>query len=180
MTKNQRCFTALLVAFPILFAAPIVSAEDTRESLAKQLVELLHLKDQFTEFKKACLSQGSAVTPEKLVEKSPNYFSGIKPDSPKWPVIVKAWQDYHLAVCSVPSEEQGLAIWTKYYQERLTKGQLRSAIKFYSSHDGKALVQVNHDSTGAFYDAIGKIRGELMATLIVKYQKEIIDISRSK
>lgn len=180
MSKNRCGIAVLLFALPVFFAMPAASAADAPEALAKQLVEVLRLKDQFAEFKNTCLSPGNFGTPEQLVEKSSNYFSGIKPGNPKWPAIARAWQKYQVAACSVPTEEQALAISTRFYREHLTEGQLKSAIKFYSSADGKVLAQANQEHTRAFYGELTKLRSDLMPTLTAEYQKEITGIIKGE
>jgi hypothetical protein len=81
-------------------------SEEPVEALAERFVALLNYDRQIETLHEQCLRRQSSVTPESLIDRSPDYFDGLKQDSPKWPRIVAAFSEYQRQICSRPKKAE--------------------------------------------------------------------------
>ena len=156
------------------------NAQGSTTPLAKQFVDLLRYKDQFKKYHEECLISQRTFSPEALISQDTDYFGGIRPGSPKWPAIVAAYDSYALHVCSRPTENDFLSAITVSYAEAMSAGQLKDAIKFYSSPAGQVLVAANMHALKTVYELSAKINGEEIVEANAQLQKVISNLLQPK
>lgn len=142
---------ALLIVF--LTLSPPAPAQDDVQALAERFIEQLGFDEEFSRFRDECVRQRGTATPETLVAANPAFFAGIRPGSPKWPAVVKAYQAYVVDACSRPTRDEFKGELAAFYAQVLSAPQLQQAIAFYGSATGKALVAANRRAAEAVRDA---------------------------
>jgi len=166
-------------AFLCLATAAVHAADDNR-ALAKKFVSLMRYDDQFASYRAQCAATYKAISPESLVAQNPDYFGGIRPGHSKWRRVVAAYESYYEEACSRPSKEEFVAVLASSYASSLTARELRSALQFYATPTGKALVSAHAKATSALYGAWTNINREHLVEVSARFQSEIVRLAGSK
>lgn len=141
-----RFFVILLAVFVVLPAHADPASD--RLVLGRQLVELMGYNENYERTGHICIRpEGSGWDPRVLVEANPNALGGITPKSSYWPRLEAVYKSYRLNVCRVISAENMLEFLAGNFSNRLSTQELRAAINFYSSLEGRSLRHVVKGST---------------------------------
>lgn len=170
----------LVAVATILFISMNVHAQDGRSELSEKFVALLRFDEQFNKYQEQCVATQSSVSPEALVARNENYFSGIRPGHPKWPAVVAAYGKYFREACSRPTKSEFIQELSRSYAKALTSKQLRDSIAFYSSDTGRALIAAHKLATGAVYESWTRINSNYLADLTTDFYREISAISGNR
>ncbi len=138
----MRCFTFIFLTLLLSVSAYADPAAERLE-MGRQLVELMGYRESYERSGSMCTRpEGSNWDPKKLVEMNPNQLGGITPKSVYWPRVEAAFKAYRLSLCRVWSADSMLDFLASNFANRLSKQELRAAITFYSSLEGRSLQYV--------------------------------------
>ncbi len=143
----MRPIIAILVT--VLLVNPAY-ADPTSERLemGRQLVELMGYREAYERTGSFCSRpEGSSLDPKKLVELNPNQLGGVTPKSVYWPRVEATFKAYRLSLCRVISADSMLDFLAGNFSNRLSRQELRTAINFYSSLEGRSLRHVLTEQT---------------------------------
>jgi hypothetical protein len=156
-----------------------VYAQSTVE-LAKQYVVLLRYGEQHEAYHEQCLGNYRSITPAALVAKNPSYFNGIKPDSPQWGPVNKAYEVYAQEACSRPTKSEFVGALASAYSESLSASDLKAAIGFYSSPTGNRLISAHKAAANSVNQYWGTKNREHLTEITAEFQKTITKLSEQR
>jgi len=168
-----------LQALPLFLVSSASTAAQPAD-LALRFVDLMRYKEQYLQYQAQCIAMQRTVSPEALVAKNPAYFGGIAPGHPQWSAVIQAYGRYFKAACSRPTEQEFLGALARSYEANLTATQLQSAIAYYSSPTGQALILAHRQATSAVYETWSKVNAEHLASLNAEFYKELAALTRAK
>lgn len=153
-------------------------AADNKLDLAGEFVRLLRYSDQYADYRRACVTTGSAVTPESLVNENPNRFEGVRPGMKHWPEVVDAYNKYFEEMCARPTEQEFLSALAQAYAAQLSIADLKASIKFYSSPIGGRLIGAHRVAAGNIYSEWSRINSAEMPRASANFDRRISDAAK--
>lgn len=72
------------LALCLLLSTGAACASDDPRVLAGQMIDLLRYDEQFGQYRQQCLKSLDAGSPDVLVGKNPDYYSGLRPGHPQY------------------------------------------------------------------------------------------------
>lgn len=142
----RRFFVVLFTVFLAIPAYADPASE--RLALGRQLVDLMGYRESYERTGRMCsYPEGSNWDPKTVVKANPNALGGITPKSVYWPRIEAAFKAYRVAICHVISADSMLEFLAGNFANRLSAQELRAAISFYSSLEGRSLQHVLIEQT---------------------------------
>lgn len=163
----------------VLLHTQAVHAQSTAE-LAKQYVVLLRYGEQYEAYHGQCLGNYRSVTPAALVAKNPTYFNGIRPESPQWGRVNKAYETYAQEACSRPTKPEFIDALASAYSQNLSVSDLKAAIAFYSSPTGRRLIGAHKAAATSVYEYWGQKNREHLTEITAEFQKTISKLSQEQ
>jgi hypothetical protein len=171
----------LLVAFVVIPAHADPASE--RLTLGRQLVERMGYRDMYERTGRMCSHpEGSGLDPKTLVEANPNALGGITPKSAYWPRLEAVFKSYRLSLCQVISADGMLEFMAGNFANRLSAQELRAAITFYSSLEGRSLKHVLSgltEETMARLEAASNVNSPAYKEYSTGLQKVIDDFQKN-
>jgi len=168
----------LLIAVCLIFGAFLAQAADPNFDLAEQFVRLLRYSDQYIEYRRACVTTGSSVTPESLVRENPNRFEGVRPSMKHWPEVVDAYNKYFEEMCARPTEQEFLSALARSYAAELSAQDLKASIAFYSGPVGKRLIAAHRKAASNVYAEWTRINSAEMPRADANYSRRLNEIAK--
>lgn len=170
----------LSIAFLLAVLVGNASTANATATLADKFVELLRYDELYEQYRNQCVSTYQTMSAESIDAKNPEYFGGIHPGQKKWPLIEAAYKAYFQEACARPTKQEFLSALSAAYSVNLSTQQLQSAIDFYSSSTGQALVVAHRKATESVYEVWTTSNSQNLADVTVKFQRKISDIIQSK
>jgi hypothetical protein len=170
------------LSFAFLFAVLVgnVCAANATDVLANKFVELLRYDELYIQYRDQCSATYRTISAESIDAKNPEYFGGIHPGQKKWPSITAAYEAYFQEACARPTKQEFLSALSAAYSANLSAQQLQSAIDFYSSSTGQALVAAHRKATESIYQIWTVANSQNLADITVKFQRKIAAIIQAK
>lgn len=175
----HRSLCSAITLASVLFL-PINSIAADSNALARQFVELLRYEEQFNNSQASCLGNSKAVSPELLAEKDPDGYYGLRPASPRWSEVLRAYGQYWETICSRPTKDEFLASLAAVYAKRMSVGQLKNAIQFYSSPVGQELIAAHKDAAMQVNTLFSQTYAEQLPKATAEYNRRIKAIAGAK
>ena len=132
----MKYLCAALIAIALEAYGAECPEADTRCKKASALVETLGYQDSIKTFQDACLEQAKTFSPDVLTQKDPKLFWDITPNSPKWPKVVRAYEDYKLEYCGDAMYPLLLSAYRDAWAKHLNDRELDAALAFLRSPNG--------------------------------------------
>lgn len=170
----------LLAAFALLLTQVCAAHAQSTVELAKQYVVLLRYGEQFEVYHAQCVGNYRAITPAALVAKNPSYFNGIKPGSPQWGPVNKAYEVYAQEACSRPTKSEFIDALASTYSQSLNADDLKAAVGFYSSPTGGRLISAHKAAASSVYQYWGTKNREHLIDITAKFQTTISRLSQQQ
>lgn len=168
------------ITFACALFLPIGSIAAKSDALARKFVELLRYDEQFSNNHASCLATSKTVSPELLIEKDPNGYYGLQPNSPLWSEVLRAYGQYWEAICSRPTKSEFLGSLASVYAKRLSTQQLKSAIQFYSSPVGQELITAHKGAAAQVNTLFSKAYAEQVPEAAAEYRRRLKAIAEAK
>jgi hypothetical protein len=179
LTRKAMLKQLLALSTLLLMHAQVVYAQSTVE-LAKQYVVLLRYGEQYEVYHEQCLGNFRSITPAALVAKNPTYFNGIRPESPQWGRVNKAYEAYAQEACSRPTKSEFIDALASAYSQNLSASDLKAAIAFYSGSTGGRLISAHKAAATSVYQDWGQKNREHLTEITAKFQKTISKLSQEQ
>lgn len=93
----------------------------------------------------ACIASMAMHGPETVIQKNPEYFSGLNKSSAQWPLLMAAWDRYATRYCE-QSNDLNLErdLYRKYLRKNVAPADLIPAIEFLNSESGHRWYTASH------------------------------------
>jgi hypothetical protein len=166
---RKRNFLAPIICGSLLL--PIQTLAD--QDLADEFVVLLRYGNQFDEQHEQCLATAKKIPPESLLAAEPDKFYGIRPGSKCWPKVVEAYNQYYATLCSKPSRDDFLKALAATYRARLSEGQLKKAIEFYSSDVGAELISAHKSAATNVAQVVYQAQADLAPQAVADLDRRL-------
>jgi hypothetical protein len=123
----------------------VVSAQPAadKSKLAAELSAALGIEEMFAAYLRACLASNAVYDPKEVFRTNPSYFGGVSPKSAYWPEVESVFRNYQKQICSYVTAADFSKFYADHFASALSKAELQSAIRFYSTAGGKKLRAVN-------------------------------------
>ena len=167
-----------LISVSLFCGAFSAQAADPKVDLAEQFVRLLRYSDQYIDYRRACVTTGSSVSPESLVRDNPNRFDGVRPGMKQWPEVVEAYNKYFEEMCARPTEQEFLSALASSYAAELSEKDLKAAITFYSGPVGKKLIAAHRRAATNVYAEWTRINSAAMPVADANYSRRLHEIAK--
>ncbi len=136
MASAMRYFLPLLIAIiPYAYASDCPQS-DSRCKKASQLVAILGYDEAIRAFQDSCIEQSKAFSPDVMAKSDKTLFYGVTPESPKWPKVLRAYEDYRAEYCGDAIRPVLLDAYRDAWAKNLDDQELSSAITYMRSPEG--------------------------------------------
>lgn len=135
-----------VITFVILLACSGAHAQEAEKlEISRQIVVLLALDQQFDAQIAECTAvpENAVLNPLFEFRRNPGHFSGVSPQSAYWGEVEAAYAKYRETICGYMTRPEFIEYSAKSYASRATLEQLRAAVRFYDSADGRAFLKAN-------------------------------------
>ncbi len=136
--------------FVLLFSAA-VKADDV-DNLVKLTGVDLVLEKAYEE----CFKGAESLLAEELKIESQSKRLGIDRNHKHWQELEKIYSEFYSTSCEYASAEEAKIIWREVYARNLSANEVKELIIFYSSPEGKKIIQVNLIANSMFQEMISK------------------------
>ena len=164
-----------LVTRPPATAIRRVSAQGDSQSpdMFARYVALSYDSKYAAQGYEACVTNMHSYGPETLVERNPNYFSGLNKTSPLWPRLANAWNRYAESYCAkINDPDMMQALYAKHLRANISTHDLEPVLKFLTSDRGKHWYTSERKAMLSLSTELAKIQSEIEAPLAKTYQDE--------
>jgi Uncharacterized protein conserved in bacteria (DUF2059) len=152
-------------------------ADDTsKEDKLLQFVRLFEPTNVVKEYKLSCMERYKAYNPETIVKYNPNYFSGIKPGSKKWPKLIDTWRRTAEMTCGGLTVKDVEEETVRAYHKLLSEDDLDAVLKFYHTEHGINVLRAEKLVMHIMQEYYSKIADERMKRGTNNLYKEINNI----
>lgn len=91
--KRQHLILTYLI-FCILLAPPALGDQSSKRQKLFELINLLGVQEVSKDQYRICVKQAENYAPDIVYKQQPEYFGGIGPNDPPWPIIVASYKKY--------------------------------------------------------------------------------------
>ena len=135
MSTRRRAVVVVGNLFALCVAC---SAQASSESaLARQLASLQNLQESFETYVAECLTRDTINDPAREYRSDPASFGGISPGSDLWPQVERIYARYRERMCRYMTKEEYESFMASEYERHMSQAELRAAIAFFSSAEGR-------------------------------------------
>jgi hypothetical protein len=149
-----------------------------KSKLAAELSKALGVEEMFAAYLQTCTASDAIYDPKEVFRTNPSYFGGVTPKSAYWPEVEAVYRNYQNQFCSYVTVEDFTKFYTDHYASTLSKTELQSAIRFYSSAVGKKLRTANLSANEAFQKYAQSKWGELYKKSLAEANGEVSKIAQ--
>ena len=135
----MKRYLILLLALTSSAYAADCEKSDRHCKEAAELVLVLGYESSVQSFQTSCIEQAKAFSPDVLIQKDPTLFYGITAESPKWPKVIRAYEEYKRLFCGSWLRPALLEAYRDAWAKSLSEEQLASALTYLRSPSGSAL-----------------------------------------
>ncbi len=166
---------------------PIASTEAAASAPPDEMEQYLNLifqPENLAQQVKTCLASMAMRGPDTVVQKNPEYFSGMNKSSAHWPLLMAAWDRYATAYCErVNDTALERSLYSKYLRRTIPSEDLLPALNFLNSESGHRWYVASHQVARqmsielaqiqtAIDMPLSKIYFEEQTQILQAYQKE--------
>lgn len=172
------------ILFTLFLAIPAYAdPASERLALGRQLVDAMGYRESYELTGRMCTHpEGSGWDPKALVEANRNALGGITPKSTYWPRMEAVFKAYRLSICRVVSADNMLEFVAGNFANRLSAQEMRAAITFYSTVEGRSLAHVliaQNKETVARFEAATNANSQAYKEYATGLQRIIRDFQTS-
>ena len=139
----------------------------------QQYVNLVYDPKSIKEKYDACLANMYDYGPDALLEKNPDYFSGLNKSSRRWPELANAWNHYADSYCEqLYGGDLMRNLYTKYIRANVSPSDLTPVLKFLNSDSGKRWFPAEKEVMRQMTAAMTKVQVQISMPLSKTYREE--------
>jgi len=162
--------SALLGAiFSIFIPAYAGAPVDTYQMLATHA----HVRDTWEMGLASCIRQGKVQSPAAFYRDDPTFYAGLNPNSPYWPELVQAYQDFAKVFCSYLGSTQVERYFVDQYRGHLSESEAKEALAFLDSPVGQKVVNIQIAAHQWTLDFMEKRHAAKVRAASIAYSKRL-------
>lgn len=176
MSELRRIMAVVFLALCV--AAGAARSQDNKQILAEEAVRLLKYEQIFASMRERCTLASETSDPTEFLNADPGQLSGITPQSPAWPKIVRIFREYQRSVCERLTEQEFIALFAAAYGEFLTEADFKAMIRFYRSPAGRKFAEANLQANERFQELANRRLRELTLRELIGAHRDLLQIQQ--